>query len=292
MTLAHLATSVLIQAPNSSGRIPDRIEAEGRELLLDVRQRQRLHDLAVQQVDHRPRRIRGQENPDEDVGLLIVEAGLHHRRHRRQRGRPLRAHHREPAHLAAEDARRGGRQCRKADRGVAADGRIHRRAAAGERHMDDVDAVRTLEQFAGEMSGRAGAGGGVAEFARIDLEQRDQLLGRARAEQFMGDDHRRRRAHQRHRREILHRIERRLRIERRIDHEARRDREHRIAVRRGLHRLRHADIAAGTDDVLDIELLLEAFRKFLRDQPRGGVVGAARPDRNDDAHGAARIGLR
>ncbi len=139
-------------------RISDRIEPERRELLLDVGERQRLHDLAVEQVDHRPRCVRRHQDPDKDIGLLIAQPGFDHGRHIRQRRRALRAHHREPPHLAAEDARRRGRQRREADRRMAADGGIHRRAAAGERHMDDVDAVFGLEQFAGEMRRRAGAG--------------------------------------------------------------------------------------------------------------------------------------
>ena len=86
ITFAHLATSALIQAPNSSGELPIGSKPSVRELLLHVRQRQRLDDLPVEQVDHRPRRAGRHQDADEHVGLLIAGSpDFDHRRHVRQR---------------------------------------------------------------------------------------------------------------------------------------------------------------------------------------------------------------
>ena len=56
----------------------------------------------------------------------------------------------------------------------------HRLRAAAVGHVGDVDAGLALEQFAGEMGERAGAGRGVAQRAGLGLRQRDEVLQRRR----------------------------------------------------------------------------------------------------------------
>jgi transposase len=64
--------------------------------------------------------------------------------------------------------------------------------------------------------------------------------------------------------EVLDRVEGHLAVKARIDHE-RRARDHdRIAVGGRARRHPHADIAAGAALVVDVELLAQALRQFLR----------------------------
>jgi hypothetical protein len=95
-------------------------------------------------------------------------------------------------------------------------------------------------------------------------------------------------AGQGHRREIPIRIERDARIEARIDDEFAAVDEDGIAVRRSLGCSCHSGIAAGMGDVLDVELLAQAYRKFLRDDARDDVGrpgGRERHDHLDRARG-------
>src|SRR5262249_35249455 len=66
----------------------------------------------------------------------------------------------------------------------------------------------------------------------------------------------------------------------------------RVAIGRRFHHRLHGDIAARARPVIDDELLAEALRQPLADQPRIDVVRAARREADDDAHRAGRIGLR
>ena len=70
------------------------------------------------------------------------------------------------------------------------------------------------------------------------------------------------------------------------------DEQHGVAVARRARDLRHADVAAGAGDVLDVELLAELLRQLLRDQPSGDVGHAARRERHDDLDRLVRILLR
>jgi len=65
----------------------------------------------------------------------------------------------------------------------------------------------------------------------------------------------------------------------------------RVAVGRRARRQRGADIAGGAGVVLDVESLAEVLAELLGDQAGEQVARAARPERHDDAHRPAGIGL-
>src|SRR5262245_56962108 len=65
-----------------------------------------------------------------------------------------------------------------------------------------------------------------------------------------------------------------------------------IAVGRRAQHRRHADVSAGTDLVLDEDLLAQAFRQILSDDARHGVVWAAGSKRHDPMNRSRGIALR
>ncbi len=67
------------------------------------------------------------------------------------------------------------------------------------------------------------------------------------------------------------------------------DDQQRVAVGRGLGRLRRADHGACAGAVLDDERLLQAFLQVLADQPRGDVGRPAGAERNDELDDPRRI---
>src|SRR5262249_19308711 len=68
--------------------------------------------------------------------------------------------------------------------------------------------------------------------------------------------------------------------------------EYGIAVGSGLRCLTHADVAAGTAYIVDIELFSETLRQFLSGEPREDVGRAARRKWHNHAHSSFGIGLR
>ena len=66
----------------------------------------------------------------------------------------------------------------------------------------------------------------------------------------------------------------------------------RVAVRGRFRGGSHGDIAAAAREILHVELLPENSSELLRDETRGGVVGAAGADRDDDLDGLGRVSLR
>src|SRR6516162_6463865 len=89
--------------------------------------------------------------------------------------------------------------------------------------------------------------------------------------------------------EILIDVEGNLTVKRGIHYDARRGEQDGVAVARGARGLDHAEIAAGTGDVLDIELFAKVLRQFLRNQPSDDVGDASGRERHDDLHRLAWI---
>src|SRR4029077_306393 len=92
------------------GRVSDGFETEDRQALLNVGQRNNIHDLAMQQ---RRNFLRGCGRNDEGKPSLsgyICIARFRHGGHVRQRRRPRLARHRQRAQLAIVDLRDGRRQ--------------------------------------------------------------------------------------------------------------------------------------------------------------------------------------
>ena len=109
----------------------------------------------------------------------------------------------------------------------------HCRSCTAIWHVQSVNAGLLLEQFDAEMQRRAGAGRGIAEFAGIGLEQRDealQVLGRQRRRNH---HHRREPRGDRNRSEVANPVIRQIRSDGRMHDAGRRVIEQRIAVRVG-----------------------------------------------------------
>src|SRR5215217_1890730 len=158
--------------------------------------------------------------------------------------------------------------------------------------MRDVEAERNLEELPGKMRRRARPRRSVAVFARIGLRERDQFLHAVGRQRRMHRDYVCGRAHQCYRRKVAKRIVGNLCIETRVDDETRRRGKQCVAVWCTLCRRCNADIAAAPGEIFHVELLPHAFRKLLRNEARGGVVGTARADGNDHLHWTRWIILR
>ena len=142
------------------------------------------------------------------AGLAAGHAGLGDGRDVRQRGVALLAHGGERAQLALADVLQRRRDGADRELDAALHQVDHRLRGAAIGHVGDLDAGLALEQLAGEMRERAGAGRGVAERAGLGLGERDEILQRRRRHLRRADQHERRDADHRDRREILDRIER------------------------------------------------------------------------------------
>ena len=153
---------------------------------------------------------------------------------------------------------------------------MHHVEASGER----------FELLAAEMQDRSDAGGAVAEFPRVRLDQRDQALHVLHRQRGIDREQRRRHPDLRDRREVADRIVRHLGIEARIDRVGRHRRdEERVAVRRGLRDHVGAEIAARAAPVLDHELLAEEFTELVRHDPADDVGRTASRERHHQANG-------
>ena len=170
--------------------------------------------------------------------------------------------------------------------------RLDSRRRALQRHVGDLAVVEPEQPLAGEMRRRAVARTGVAVFARIGLEQRDQFLDVLHRHGRVNDDHFRRGDDERDRREALERIVRHLGLDDRLHDEILVGHQQRVAVARRVGRSAHADGAAGAGRVLDIELSAERLGELLRQDPRDDVVRTARRVGHHELHRPGRIVLR
>src|SRR5262245_3442004 len=84
-------------------RIADRVEAERAQPLVDVRQRDDAHDLAMPAIDDVLRRVGERHDAGHRIGLLIGHARLRNGGHVRHVAVALRRKHRKPAQLAVLD---------------------------------------------------------------------------------------------------------------------------------------------------------------------------------------------
>ena len=105
----------------------------------------------------------------------------------------------------------------------------HGRAAALERHRQDVDLGGELEQFAGEMLEAADAGMGILQLAGLFLGHIDKLLHRLHRQVRMHREYGRAGAKNRDRRERLDGVVRQL-VEPRVDRMCQRDDPDGVAV--------------------------------------------------------------
>ena len=147
-----------------------------------------------------------------------------------------------------------------------------------------------LEELAGEVGHRSGAGRAVGELARIGLVVVDELLDRVHRDARVDDDGERRHRDHRDRLEILHRIVERLDHSDRIeDQRTGAAEQDRVAVGRSMRDGHRADRAAGAALVLDIDGAAERRLDVLGPQPRHRIIDAARRKGNDELDGAVGI---
>ena len=150
--------------------------------------------------------------------------------------------------------------------------RLRRRPGAAERHVHQIEPGRECEQRTGEMRRRAGARRGETVLAGIGFHQINKFSDALRRELRIDDQHIGRIRDQTDGDEVALGIVGDLGVEARIDHEARGHDEQRIAIGRGMRRVAHADVAAGTGLILDVELFAELIAEFAR-QNAGDCVG-------------------
>ena len=202
------------------------------------------------------------------------------------------AHHRERAQAALRKVWQSRSQRREGNRRMPGHGRGDRRAAAVERHMDQVEPERETELLADEMHRGADASRGVIVTARIRPDELDEFLDAPRRYGRMDPEAKGDVGSQRDRIKIVIGIVGYPLIEARIDDEGIDGHQHGVAVMGAARRLCGADIAAGARQVLYIELLAETLRKPLADVAREHVSRAPYGERNDHAYRSRRIGLR
>ena len=177
--------------------------------------------------------------------------------------------------------------------GMAGDGRTDGGATAIERYMHEIEAERHAEQFAGEMGRRPDPRRSVAVGAGVRFDERDQVLDRLRRQRRVDREHLGRGDRDRDRVEVPVRIIGNFAVKAGIDDVGGSvGDEGRVTVRRRLRCPAHADIAARTRHVLDVELFSKTLGQLLCDQPGDHVGLAAGRISNDQAHRPGRIGLR
>src|SRR6476620_9619934 len=170
-----------------------RRKAERREPLLDVRQPDDPHQLAGEEIHHRPGRRGRCDEADDQFGFLVVEAAFGHGRNVGDDRRSLRTGHRQGADRTLLDVRGRGRQPDIGHERMAGDGRGEDGRRTGKGHPDDrqvqpeTKKLLAGEQVLAETHGREAVARGIGP------RERDELLQGFRRHGRMDRDHRRRR---------------------------------------------------------------------------------------------------
>ena len=126
----------------------------------------------------------------------------------------------------------------------------------------------------------------------LALIERDELLDRARRHRRVDRENNGGVDRERDRVEILVGIERDFVVQGGIDDIRRGDEQNGISVGRRLCGAAHADVAAATGNVLDVELLSGQLGQLERDQAGDHVCRTAGGVGNDHAHGSIGVALR
>jgi hypothetical protein len=234
----------------------------------------------------------GNEDAHPAVAFDVRVTLLSHGRHVGKKLRALFAGDGKRAHGAFLDVLHGGLRRAETDWRMSGDDRRHRRPAAAKGHVNEVEAERQAELFAGEMCLRAGTRRTEAVFAGIGSDERDELVERLCRHGGIDGEHGRRGDGERDRLEVVDRVVGQAREQRRIDHMRAEREEDGVAVGRRFRHLGGADVSRRAGDVLDIELLAELLRELLRHQPPESVGHPAGRKRHHGAHWPIWIGLR
>jgi hypothetical protein len=158
--------------------------------------------------------------------------------------------------------------------------------------MDDVGPGQELEQLAGEVMRRAGAGRRVVVFARVALGLGNEVRERLRRDllgvhhhdvRHLGDDA--------DRHEVLLEIVGERGVHRRRDHMMGRADEEGVSVRGRLGGRRGPRIAPGAGAVVDDDAHPELVVELLRQGPGERIGAAARREGHDERNRPLRPGL-
>ena len=273
-------------------RVRQRLDAQRQQFLRQIRGLEDFGDLLLQPVDDRRGRARRREQPVPGAQFVSRHAGLGNGGQFRRDPRTGRAGHRERPHLAAFRDRQRGGDAGKHDRNLPGDEIGVGGAVALVGHVHHVHPRHGLEQFDGEMRGRAVTGGGDGEHAGPRLRERDEFPDVARGKGRVHDQQQGARCQHRHRREIPRWIEREFPVQARIDGVAGTDEDDGIAVGFGLGGDLRADDAARAATVVHHKSRAQVLREFLRDDAAEVVGAAAGRERHDHAHRTRGILLR
>ena len=159
--------------------------------------------------------------------------------------------------------------------------------------MGEFHPGHDVEHFDTQMIGRAHAGRGEIELARLRSGQIDKFLEVAHRQRGIHHQQIRHKHHQPDGREIAVRIERHLCAQRRADGQPRRGAEgDGVAVGRGARAMGQADHRARARAVVDHHLLAERFADLGADFASDVIGGARWRVGDDQADRLERVGLR
>ena len=136
-------------------------------------------------------------------------------------------------------------------------------APLAEGNIDEVEIESQPELFARQVRLCANPSVCEAESAGVRSDMFDQLLNGVHGDGRIDDEHSRRCDCERDWCEVLLRVDAGLPEKTRTDHKRSEHEQDSVAIRRCPRRLGGSDIARGSCDVLDIELLTEALAEFL-----------------------------
>jgi hypothetical protein len=134
----------------------------------------------------------------------------------------------------------------------------------------------------------ADAGRRIVDLAGRGLCRRDVFGERLHRLRGVHHQHVRHRHHLRHRHEIAQHVIGQLLVDQMVDGDGAGAEQQRVAVGRRAHDRIDAQHVAGAAAVLDVELLAQHLAEMQREQPGGGVRGAARRGRHQDLHRLVR----
>src|SRR5262249_44864312 len=158
--------------------------------------------------------------------------------------------------------------------------------------MHKVEAERQPELLADEVAGRSGPRGSEVVFAGAGFDEADKVSDRLDRQRRMNRKHQGCADRDGHRIEVFIRIVGDFVVQGWVDDDVGRNNEYGVAVGCCPCPLTHADIAASTAYVLDVELFPEMLGQTLRDQAAEYIRRTAGRVGNDHTYRSRWIGLR
>ncbi len=248
--------------------------AEGGEPLLfqgaaDIRHGQHLDHVPVDLLDNIVRRPGRRVGAVPHIDIDVLEAGRFGERGRvRGDETALKASRRKQAKLSGLSLRQDLVNGHEADADLAADQISERASRAFVGYVLEIDAGFLLDQFHGQMVGRANSGRGIVDFARCGFGELHDVPEVLHRKARCGDQRQAADRELADRREVLVGIEAHVWKEARRHRDGIRGHQQRVAIRRGRRCCLGTDIAAGARPVFDDHRNVPFVRKTLS---RGSV---------------------